>query len=152
MTASAASRHLVTTKPRRTTCPRCKRVTLEGVADGLDYQLDPAPITLAAEAQARIAGRMTYRLLAGRFVHRDHYDVARDTTRGRPPVAAAHTCTPLNAGDIELQHVRKFTALIGDPVPPPPAEEQEQHSLFVLTGPSVGAHLLAVPVDDPAPF
>lgn len=150
---TAPSRHLVTTTPRRATCGRCKRVVLEGIADGMPYRVDALPLTLTGEVHARIAGHMTYRLLTGRLIHRDQYDIALDARTGRPPVAATHTCTPVDPSHIDPTHAATFAALTTEP-PATTTDEQdtEQHSLFVLTGAFAGARVIAVPADDQPPF
>lgn len=55
--------YLETTQPVRTKCRTCKRDVLSGLIKGEQVRLDPARITLAAEAEALIAGINTYSLL-----------------------------------------------------------------------------------------
>lgn len=149
----APSRHLVTTAPRRDTCPRCKRVVLDGLADGWPYRVDALPLTLTGEVQARIAGLMTYRLRAGRLTRRDQYDVALDDRHGRPPVSATHNCAPIDPSHIDPAHIATFAALTAESVPVASDDEAvEQHSLFVITGALAGTRVIAVPADDLPPF
>lgn len=150
---TASSRHMVTTAPRRSTCNTCRRVVLDGLSDGLPYRVDAAPLNLTGEVAARIAGRMTYRLLTGRFYRRDQYDVALDARTGRPAVTATHTCTPIDPTHIDPSHAPALMQLTADPTPISTDDEDlEQHSLFVITGTFAGAHVIAVPADDPPPF
>lgn len=141
--------HFISTQPKPVPCHRCKRIVLEGIADGGAYQVDAIPLNLLGETTARIHGRSAYRLIAGRLVHRDHYDIAVDVRRGRPPVAATHTCEPIDPRHVDPAHVAAFLRLTAEPAPEP--VEQEQHSLFVITGANAGARITAVTVDDP-PF
>jgi hypothetical protein len=151
---SANGHHLITTTPRRTKCERCKRVVLDGIADGMAYRADAIPLNLHGEVAARLAGRSCYRLLASRLVHRDHNDIATDARRGRPPVAATHTCDPVARNHIDTTHIAAFLKLTAPPTPEAtPEEDHEQHCLFILTGAFAGARITAVTVnDDPAPF
>jgi hypothetical protein len=146
---TAPSKHLITTAPRRTKCERCKRVVLDGIADGMAYRADAIPLNPHGELAARIAGRRAYRVLAGRLVQRDQYDIASDTHRGRPAVAAAHTCAPVDPTHIDPAHIAVFLKLTSDPVPEAtPEEDQEQRSLFVISGRFAGARVIAVPAED----
>lgn len=153
MTAQRQRQHLVTTPPRRSICASCKRVVVDGITDGLAYRIDPAPLNLLGEVTARVAGRNTYRLIAGRPYIREHNDIEGDTRRGRPPVAATHTCTPIDPSHLDPAHVKAFTPLIREPTPEATEDQnQEQNSLFVITGVFAGARVIAVPADDPPPF
>lgn len=141
--------HLITTAPRRSTCDRCKRVVLDGIADGMPYRADAIPLNALGEVHARLAGRNCYRLLASRLVHRDHHDIANDTRRGRPPVAAAHSCAPIDPAHVDPAHVAAFVGLTSDPTPvATEAQDVEQHALFILTGALAGTTVIAVPADD----
>ncbi|GAA0632430.1 hypothetical protein GCM10010174_61870 [Kutzneria viridogrisea] len=67
------------------------------------------PLTVQAELRARLTGRGSFALLAGRLVHRDR-DRIRGDVRGRPPVFASHRCGVLPAADdVEPRHVRAVT-------------------------------------------
>lgn len=142
--------HLITTTPKTGLCHKCRRVVLEGIADGMTYRADAIPLNLTGEVSARLEGRNCYRLIAGRLVYRDHHDIASDDRHGRPAVVATHSCAPIDPSHIDPSHITTFSALATEPVPEQP--EQDQHSLFVITGANAGARLTAVTVDEPAPF
>lgn len=151
MSATPNSSHLVTTTPRRATCHRCRRVVLEGVEMGAPYRVDAIPLTLAGELAARLEHRNTYRVLAGRIALREPLDIAADTTRGRPPVCATHSCAPINPSHVDPTHAARFAELAADTPKTTPDEEREQHTLFVLTGAFAGAKVIAITDEDP-PF
>jgi hypothetical protein len=147
------SRHLVSTTPRRATCPRCRRTVLDGIDFGTPYRVDAIPLTLTGELAARLEERGTYRLQAERFVRREHLDIAADTERGRPAVCAAHSCAPVNPSHVDAQHVAAFIDLVVEKSPASPEKEHEQGALLVLTGAFAGAQVLTIPVDtDTPPF
>lgn len=154
MSARARTDHLVTTRPRRTTCERCKRVVLDGIADGLPYRADAAPLNTAGELAARLQGRHAYRVINRRLHHRDHHDVANDIRRGRPPVTADHRCTPIDPTHLDPRWIRLFTELVTDPTPVATEDDNtEQHALLILTGAFAGTKVLAIPADhEPPPF
>lgn len=153
MSAKRTGQHLVTTAPRRSHCDRCKRVVLDGIADGMAYRTDAIPLNPHGEIAARIDNRRVYRVITGRLYQRDQYDIAADARHGRPPVAATHTCTPIDPSHIDPSHIRVFLALTADPTPEAtPDEDRDQHALFVITGAFAGARVTAVTVNDPPPF
>lgn len=79
-------------------CPRCGAAVLTawaGRTAALYVTADPAPVDLAAEIQARIEGRLTWRLLVTslgvrRIVWRDPLTVPH----GKHPVLRDHRCPP----------------------------------------------------------
>lgn len=150
----SAGQHLITTAPRRTTCERCKRVVLDGIADGMPYRADAIPLNTHGELAALTTGRRLYRILAERLTPRDHYDMASDVRFGRPAVTATHTCTPVDPTHIDPGHIAVFLKLTADPTPEAtPEQDQEQASLFVISGRFAGARVIAVePADLECPF
>ncbi|GEL17662.1 hypothetical protein [Pseudonocardia asaccharolytica] len=149
---SASSRHLVTTAPRRGTCPRCRRVVLEGISDGWPYHVDAIPLNLHGELHARTTGRNSYWLLAGRIYLREAHNIALDARDGRPAVVATHSCEPIQLDHIDPTYVATLAALTADEASKATEPKgQEQNSLFVLTGAFAGAQVTVVPVDDDRP-
>ncbi|MET8297426.1 hypothetical protein ABZW02_25710 [Streptomyces sp. NPDC005180] len=79
-------------------CPRCGAPVLRaraGRVAALDVTADPTPVDLAGEIQARLDGRLTWRLIttrlgAGRIVWRDLAEVPHH----RHPVLRDHRCPP----------------------------------------------------------
>lgn len=64
--------HLVTTPAVPALCPRCRHLTLTGLAEGLTARVDPTELDPAGEVAAILTGRATYTLTpAGELVHRD---------------------------------------------------------------------------------
>lgn len=149
MNAPKRHQHLITTTPRRATCWRCRRVTLEGTEMGAPYRVDAIPLNLHGELDARLHGRNTYRVIAGRLALREPHDIAADTRKGRPPVCATHSCAPVNPHHVDPAHAGTFVALTAEPLEENPEPAGEQHAMFVLTGRFAGAQLTAIPVDDP---
>lgn len=152
MPATTPGRHMVTTQPRPGRCPRCRRIVLNGIADGMSYSVDPTPVTLPGEIHHRVAGRMTYRLLAGRFFPRDANDIALDARHGRPPVAPTHTCTRIDPSHIEPKHAPLFAKLTEEIVTVESTHNPEQYSLLVVSGEKAGMRVVAIPADDDPPF
>lgn len=147
----SAGRHLVTTPPRRVTCARCRRIVLEGIEMGAPYSVDAIPLNLPGELDARLHGRTTYRVLAGRLALREPTDIAADTSKGRPAVCATHSCTPVNPAHIDPAHAGTFLGLAAEGAEPTPEQGVEQHAMFVITGKFAGARVTTVPVDDTHP-
>lgn len=94
--------HFVTTRPRADRCPRCRRLHLVGIAEGLPYRVDPAPLTALAEIVARVGGRETWWMHGNGLAWRNVEKIKADRIRGRPIVFADHRCArPVAAGDID---------------------------------------------------
>lgn len=79
-------------------CPRCGAAVLRaraGRTAALDVIADPTPVDLVGEIQARLDGRLTWRLITtrlgvGRIVWRDPAEVPHHTQ----PVLRDHRCPP----------------------------------------------------------
>lgn len=94
--------HLVSRRPRCRPCPRCGRLTLWGLDEGVPFRVEPLPLTINAEIKAILAGLVTYGLCAGYVTFRDDQRIRIDTKWGRPPVVATHRCERhIVASDIE---------------------------------------------------
>src|SRR5262245_32367511 len=81
---------LITTPAKGDLCPRCRRVTLTGIAEGLHTRVDPTPLNPAAELQALLASRRTYTLTRAGLVERDAGRIAGNSLTG--PVLPTHHC------------------------------------------------------------
>lgn len=82
--------HLITTQARAVACPRCRRVVLAGIAEGLNAIVDLTPIKPGADEMATLlANRRTYTFLAGELVYRDPPRI-RGQSRGL--ILAEHKC------------------------------------------------------------
>jgi hypothetical protein len=119
---------------------------------GAPYCVDAIPLNLPGELDARLNGRNTYRILAGRIALREPDDIAADTRKGRPPVCATHSCAPINPAHIDPNHVATFATLIAETPKQTPDETNEQHTMFVLSGELRGTRLIAVTDTDRPPF
>lgn len=112
--------HFVTTRARADRCPRCGRLRLTGLSEGLPFRVDPAPLTVRAELTARMAGRWSYWLTAGTVAYRTPEKIAADAIRGRPIVFADHDCSaPPGVTDIDPTFLpalgRLFARMSGAP-------------------------------------
>lgn len=109
--------HFETTRPRGDRCPRCGRLRLTGLAEGIPYRVEPAPLNARAELLARVGGRVSYAICGGMLVWRTPERIRGDF-RGRPIVFADHRCAqPAEAADIDtrfLPAVAGFLAKLGD--------------------------------------
>lgn len=56
----AAPRHLVSTPPRRTQCPKCARAVLACYVNGSTTRLDPVHVNQRGEAMVLVSGGTTY--------------------------------------------------------------------------------------------
>jgi hypothetical protein len=130
------SQHLITTRPVARRCPRCRRLHLTGLAEGLPYRVDPTPLTAHAELAARLAGRASYQLVASTLVYRNQWHIAHDLTRGRPPVFADHHChTPVKATDIDPTYLTVVNQFIDYCTPKPgiTPDLDTENALFLIT-------------------
>ncbi|MFB9432782.1 hypothetical protein [Streptoalloteichus tenebrarius] len=141
-----------TTRPTPTPCPRCGRLHLTGLDEGVPYRVDPAPITLSAELHARLAGRRTYALIAGRLALRTPSRIRGDH-RGRPPVLPAHQCAhPVTPDQVEVDQVVAVARLLAPKrtAPAPvPTSGLEAVALDLLSE-HLGARVMSI--DPPPPF
>lgn len=136
---------LATTRPLAAPCPRCHRLQLTGLEEGLPYRVEPAPLHAQAELAARLAGRRTYALIAGRLAYRNPERIRGDAHRGRPPVFADHRCEhPTQPGDVDPTHLDAVHRLLATVAPRPgedPAVEADALDLFAT---ELGARALVV--------
>lgn len=84
------SEHLVNTPATPTVCPRCQRLILAAIAEGIPARVDVTALDQGAEITALLEGRWTYTFTAGELVHRDATRIAGRHLRG--PVLAEHRC------------------------------------------------------------
>lgn len=109
--------HFETTRPRGDRCPRCGRLRLTGLAEGIPYRIEPAPLNAHAELAARVSGRVSYAICGGMLVWRTPERIRGDI-HGRPIVFADHRCeTPAEAADIDprfLPAVAEYLAKLAD--------------------------------------
>jgi hypothetical protein len=73
-----------------TTCPRCRRLLLTGIAEGLRARVDPTPINRAGLIAAILANRPAYRLTRSGLVHLDQERIKSRTIDG--PTVTTHKC------------------------------------------------------------
>jgi hypothetical protein len=85
-----SSPHLITTTPKGELCPRCRCVTIAGIAEGLHARVDLTPLNPAGELAALLTDRWTYTLTRAGLVYRDSFRIASGHLRG--PVLPAHRC------------------------------------------------------------
>lgn len=113
--------HFVSTAPRAGPCPRCQRIILTGVAEGLPFKLDPVPLTARAELFALVAGRPCASLVADRCAWRIPEHIQGDTKYGkRSIVFATHSCRhPATAADVDPNHVPAVQRFLATPEPKP---------------------------------
>lgn len=113
----------ITSKPKPEPCLRCGRLQLVGLDEGLAYRVEPVPLHAHAELAARIAGRSTYAVIAGRLAYRDQDRITGDRHRGRPPVFATHSCArPTPPVDVDAPHIAAVTRLLAALVRKPVTE------------------------------
>lgn len=109
--------HFETTRPRGDRCPRCDRLRLTGLAEGVPFRVEPAPLNARAELLARVGGRTTYAIFGGMLAWRSAERIRGDF-RGRPIVFADHCCEkPAEAADIDprfLPAVADFLARLAN--------------------------------------
>jgi hypothetical protein len=145
--------HFVTTWPRRATCHHCGRLVLDGIAEGHPYRVDPAPLTLAGELAARLAGRLTYWLLAGHVTLRFPEAIAAETLSTRPPVFAAHDCSPLDPTAISLEHITTTNRLIVDKSMETATQQQDaDHDALLTIADVLAGRVTESPDDEEPPF
>lgn len=108
-----AVRHLVTSSPTVEQCPRCSRLRLVGLADGVPYRVEPVPLHAHAELRALVDGRCTWTVIAGRLAWRSPERIRGDARRGRPVVFADHRCGQLaDPADVDPAHVSAVAGLL----------------------------------------
>lgn len=147
------SRYFVSTWPRRSTCPRCTRLVLDGLDDGQPYRIDPAPLTVAGELAARLTNRWTYRLVAGHLVLRWPETITAETPDTRPPVFAQHNCSPLDPAVISPQHITATNRLLADKGMETATKQQDTDQTALITISDVLAgRVTASPDDEEPPF
>lgn len=130
------SQHLITTPPGCAPCHRCGRLRLIGIAEGIPYRVEPAPLNVHGELRARTSGRWTYTVIAGQLVYRNVHRIGGDTRRGRPIVFAQHECSnPATEEDIETKHLTHATRLIHATTPDKKTatSETDEDALFLLS-------------------
>ena len=120
------SQHLISTPPNRSWCNNCGRLTLSGLDAGVPYTVDAAPLTLLGEIQARLAGRVTYRLVAGFIWYRELSDIQAGKSQ---PVLAEHSCDPIQPEHVDPAHIAAVLPLTADPFVAP-----GNNTLFVAAG------------------
>lgn len=147
------SRHFVTTWPRRTTCPRCRRVVLDGIEEGLPYRIDPVPLTLPGELHAQLTGNRTYWQLANHIVRRTTENITAETPGTRPPVYAWHQCQPPDLIHISAQHIPDTQRLITDKYlqTATPDQDTDQGCLITITD-VLNGYVTESPDDQEVPF
>jgi hypothetical protein len=129
------NQHLVTSRPVTRRCPRCRRLQLVGLDEGLPYRVDPVPLTLHAELNARLAGRHSFQIIAGTLAHRNQHRINHDITRGRPPVFVEHHChTPVKATDIDSTYLVVVNQFIDycTPKPETTPDSDTETALFLV--------------------
>jgi hypothetical protein len=100
----------ITSRPKPEPCPRCGRLQLIGLDEGLAYRVEPVPLHAHAELAARLDGRSTYGVIAGRLAYRDQDRITGDRRRGRPPVVATHSCVrPTPPAEVDAAHITTVT-------------------------------------------
>lgn len=105
--------YLVTSSPTVEQCPRCSRLRLTGLADGVPYRVDPIPLTAHAELRALVDGGASWCVIAGRLCWRSPEHIRGDARRGRPAVFADHRCAhPVTAADVEPSQVAGVARLL----------------------------------------
>lgn len=115
----------VTKPPVATECPRCGRIVLDGLDDGIPYRVDPLPVTIGAEAKARACGRYSYSL-DGTPRLRDLHRVTRD--QNRLPVLLDHDCSELNPETVDTRFVNQVREVAANAVP----ADTDHESLLLL--------------------
>lgn len=96
--------HFVTTSPTSERCGRCGRLRLAGLGDGIPYRVEPVPLNVHGELRVRLAGRRSFRLVAGRLCWRSPESITADNRPGRhrPIVFGDHACAqPATAADVD---------------------------------------------------
>ncbi|HEX5119820.1 MAG TPA: hypothetical protein VFW65_31935 [Pseudonocardiaceae bacterium] len=143
--------HFQTNRPRADRCPRCGRLRLFGLAEGWPYKVDPVPITLRAELAARIQGRQTWWLSAGRLVWRSPERIEGGHNQPRPAVLASHDCdVSIVPADVDAAHVSTVVRVLAQGSDGSEITESEVDT-FMLLARQLGARVLTYSPDEP-PF
>ncbi|MEV1202795.1 hypothetical protein [Microbispora rosea] len=94
MTAPRWTPERLSTTARMESCPRCHALTiraLDSPVAGLDVRLDPIPLDLVGEIQARLEGRATYDLigtLKKEIAYRNQWRIKKR----KYPILPTHKC------------------------------------------------------------
>lgn len=149
----ADHRYFVTTWPRKTGCPKCGALILDGIEEGLPYRVDPAPLTLVGEILAETTGYRTYRFLAGHIVRRTFENITTETPDTRPPVFAWHRCQPITPEHISIPHIPVTQQLITDKYldKSTPEQDNDQQALITISEVLAG-RITSSPDDQEPPF
>lgn len=85
------SAHMVSTEATPALCPRCHRLTLTAVSEGLSVRVDTTAMDADTEITTLLTGRVTYTFTAAReLVQRTPQRITGSTLRG--PVLPDHSC------------------------------------------------------------
>ena len=146
--------HFVSDAPRCRPCPRCQRLILTGLGEGIPYRVDPTPLTAHAELRARLAGRESWYVVAGQLAARTASRIAGvKPWQQRPIVFADHACAVVCApGDVDPSFLPVIARLLAtgsaDRTGWNPWEDSETHSVTLLNY-HLGARVIT---DDRPPF
>lgn len=125
-----------TKPPTATLCPRCGRIVLDGLDDGIPYRLDPLPVTIATETVARNQRGYSYSLIDGLPRLRDVNRVKRDL--GTRPVLLEHDCAPLDAATVDPRFIETVRTLTANAVP-----ADADHDALLLLRSHLGSRVYA---------
>jgi len=149
------NRHFVTTWPRKTTCPQCQQLVIDGLEEGIPYRITPAPLTPTGELHAALTGRNTYRLLANHIVRRTPENITADTPQTRPVVYATHTCNPTNPAHISIDHITETQRFLTDKYialeKATPEQDTTQQALITIND-VLASRVIDSPDDELPPF
>lgn len=105
--------NLISRRPRCRPCPKCGRLNLLGIDEGVPFRVEPLPLTVQGEIRALLNGQITYGIHAGYVCFRDQGRMTLDAKWGRPPVCATHKCDfVITSKDIEPGAVGAIVKLI----------------------------------------
>lgn len=146
--------HFIDRRPRSESCPRCGRLQLNGVDEGLPYRVSPMPLTLEAELAAHLNGRRSYAIRGDYVTYRDAMRMRGDV-RGRPTVIATHDCfavikpehfDPRPSATTEITRILALASRATETQPVISAQESD--ALFAVSE-TLGGLIIS---QEPAPF
>lgn len=149
--------HLISRRPQATQCPRCLRIMLVGIDEGVPFKVEPVPLTVSAEIKARMEGRKTFSTSAGYVAHRSASRMKSDLKYGRPAVFATHNCKTVPAPEeIQMSQVDATTRMMAGRKKKmgkqTPELMQDYEALFTISDMLAGRIIAIQSFGEPAPF